>query len=119
MIPTTTVTADKNPSYNTSPGSNTNDKVFLLSITEVNKYFKSDDARKCVPTAYAIANGAYRSFNYAVGGRDTCCWWLRSPGFDSYSAADVSDGGSVYGSGRSVDTGIDAVRPALWINLGS
>ena len=41
-IPTVTVSADKNPSYSTSPGNNTTDKVFLLSITEVNKYFSSE-----------------------------------------------------------------------------
>ena len=55
MIATTTVTADKNPEYSTSAGNNTQDQVFLLSITEVEKYFSSDNDRKCVPTAYAIA----------------------------------------------------------------
>lgn len=118
-IISSTVTADKNPSYSTSPGNNTTDKVFLLSITEVNKYFSSNDARKCAPTDYAIAQGAWTSDSYKTGGRATCWWWLRSPGLSSSNAASVNYDGSVndYGSGVNFDR--DAVRPALWINLGS
>ncbi len=75
MIPTVTVSADMNPEYNTNPGNATKDRVFLLSIVETEKYFTSDEARKCVPTEYAISNGAYTSDSYtkvakspAVGG---------------------------------------------------
>ena len=32
---------------------NTNDKIFLLSLDEANKYFKSDMERKTKPTSYA------------------------------------------------------------------
>ena len=113
MIQSTTVTADKNPSYSTSPGNNTTDKVFLLSITEVNQYFSSDSARQCQGTAYCYAQGAYK------GSKGNCWWWLRSPGSDSSYAARVYDDGSVRSSGTFVDYGSDAVRPALWINLGS
>ncbi len=112
-IITSTVTADSNPSYSTSPGNNTSDKVFLLSITEVNKYFSSNDARSCGATAYAKAQGA--NTNTSNG---NCWWWLRSPGRNSRSAASVSNDGSVDNYGYfSHDDG--AVRPALWINLGS
>lgn len=113
MIVSSTVTADKNPSYGTSPGNNTTDKVFLLSITEVNKYFSSDGARKCASTYYAEAQGAYS--NSYIGGRSACWWWLRSPGSSSDSAADVSIDGSVYNRGRSVNSSDDGVRPAMWI----
>ena len=112
-IISSTVTADKNPSYSTS------DKVFLLSITEANKYFKSDGARKCAPTDYAIAQGACTSDSYKTGGKATCWWWLRSPGHLSSYAAYVHHGGSVYDHGNSVDHVKYGVRPALWINLGS
>ena len=117
MIASSTVTADKNPSYSTSPGNNTTDKVFLLSITEVNKYFSSDVARECAPTDYAKAQGAYTSSIFSTGGKATCLWWLRSPGRNSYYAAVVKDYGS-YAS-YSVDFGGVAVRPALWIDIGS
>lgn len=120
QIQNTTVSADKNPEYNTNPGNATTDKVFLLSINEVEKYFNSDEARKCAPTAYAKAQGAYTSDIYkTASGAATCWWWLRSPGDYQYSAAYVSIGGSVSFIGYSVDTDFDAVRPALWINLDS
>ena len=67
------VSADKNPEYSTNPGNATKDNVFLLSIVEANKYFKSDDARKCAPTDYAIQQGAYASDSYKVEGRRACC----------------------------------------------
>lgn len=119
MIPTVTVSADKNPEYSTNPGNATQDKVFLLSITEANKYFTSDEARRCAPTDYAIAQGAYTSDSYKVGGRATCWWRLRSPGFIQGYAAFVNYGGDVNEYGRGVSYADRAVRPALWINLES
>lgn len=120
QIQNTTVSADKNPEYNTNPGNATTDKVFLLSINEVEKYFNSDEARKCAPTAYAKAQGAYTSDIYkTASGAATCWWWLRSPGANQYGAAYVYYGGSVYYSGYYVSLGTAAVRPALWINLDS
>ena len=110
MIPTVTVSADKDP------GNATQDKVFLLSTTEANRYFTSDEARKCAPTDYAIAQGAY----YYSG---HCLWWLRSPGHTQTSAAIVNCFGEVISDGDSyhirVDNGDFAVRPALWITLDS
>ena len=125
-ILTTNVTADKNPNYDTSPGNNTTDKVFLLSIPEAKKYFSSDEARMCAPTEYAKAQGErVSSFYGPVDGKAFCWWWLRSPGDSSRNAACVINFGAVREAGHSVviarlsgdfDLG---VRPALWINLGS
>ena len=61
-------TADEKPNYDTSPGNDTTDKVFLLSITEVKQYFASDDDRKCAPTDYEIAQGTYANSSYTAGG---------------------------------------------------
>ncbi len=113
-IPTVTVSADKNPNYRTNPGNATQDKVFLLSITEANKYFSSDRARQCEATAYAEAQLASVSRSYG-----NCWWWLRSPGDGQVSAAFVSNVGFVRGSGYGVNDGNNAVRPALWIDLNS
>lgn len=112
MIPTVTVSADKNLEYSTNPGNATQDQVFLLSITEAIKYFGSGSARKCKPTDYVIANGAY------VNNGD-CLWWLRSPGNDQGAAADVDFFGSVNESGEYVNYDDCAVRPALWIDIRS
>lgn len=116
MIPTVTVSADKAPGSSTDPGNATQDKVFLLSITEANQYFTSDEARKCAPTDYAIAQGAYTDDSYKAGGRATCWWWLRSPGYDqNFCASDVLYDGHIQRNG--VDYECIAVRPALWITL--
>ena len=112
MIPTVTVLADKNPKYNTYPGGTTQDKVFLLSIAEANKHFRSDSARQCEPTQYAVANGAYIDSD-----NGNCWWWLRSPGNYQDNAAIVSFDGAVICYGYSVNNDTVAVRPALWINL--
>lgn len=109
MIPTVTVSADENPDYSTNPANATQDQVFLLSITEANKYFNSNGARQCEPTDYAVANGIWESDS-----GNFCWWWLRSPG-------DVqNDAATVYRDGDVVDDVVcvlGAVRPALWISL--
>ena len=120
-IPMVTVSADKNPKYDTDPGNATKDKVFLLSIVEAEKYFASDEAEKyfasdearmCVPTDYAVARGAYVNSD-----NGTCWWWLRSPGYYQNYAADVLLGGDVYEGGYGVNHGDCAVRPAMWISI--
>ena len=117
LIPETNVSADKNPEYSINPGNATKDKIFLLSISEVNKYFSSDEERVCAVTDYSKAQGAYASDD--KGGKATCWWWLRSPGYDLYGAANVGSDGSVYCSGHNVSDVYGGVRPALWITLES
>ena len=121
MIPTVTVSADENPDCDTDPGNATQDRVFLLSIPEANRYFKNKEARMCVPTACAVGNGAYTE-PCAKGGQPCCEWWLRSPGEDQDAAAiveiDDDDDYDDHGNyGNYVHSGSVGVRPALWINL--
>lgn len=113
IIPTVTVSSDKNPEYSTNPGNATQDQVFLLSITEADKYFSSDSARQCEPTDFAVANSTWES--------DTvnCCWWLRSPGIFQSFAVLVSCDGGVGDDGDRVGNDVYTVRPALWIDLNS
>ena len=112
QISSVSVSADKNPKYSTNPGNATTDKVFLLSITEAEKYFSSDSARQCSATAYVKAQGAYTSTS-----NGNCWWWLRSPGYSQNLAAYVNYDGSVNYNGLYVGSDLGAVRPALWINL--
>lgn len=111
MISTVTVSADENPRYSTNPGNATQDQVFLLSITEANKYFSSNSARQCEPTDFAFANGAKGIYS------GYCWWWLRSPGNDQLDAAFVNIGGDVFELGINVDYDDLAVRPAMWISI--
>ncbi|MDD6095476.1 MAG: DUF6273 domain-containing protein [Clostridia bacterium] len=116
MISKVTVSADKNPKYSTNPGNATQDQVFLLSITEAEKYFSSDSARQCKPTDYAVANGAYVN-TYDQSDYGNCWWWLRSPGGNQNCAPSVLFDGGVGRFGGGVHGGDEAVRPALWIDL--
>lgn len=113
LIQTMTITADKNPQYDTDPGNDTQDKVFLLSINEANKYFADDSERWCQATEYAIAAGA------EVNGINCCHWWLRSPGAAQALVAEVSSFGDIALGGLNPDCIFNGVRPALWIDLNS
>ena len=119
-----TVPAHANPSYSTSPGNATTDKVFLLSITEAKQYFTSDSARQADATRYAVKQGVYvkgsESGNYSYDGTctDVHCyafWWLRSPGLDTGNAARVYTTGAVDNGGYYVSHTYPGVRPALWV----
>lgn len=124
-ILTTNVDNSKSQCYsgwNTSGGNNTEDKVFLLSYAEANKYFgvthdtTSNTKSRVAPTAYAIAQGAYTYYsNKTADGTDAGRWWLRSHGFYQSSAAGVRTDGSL--DYYRVDDDSDSLRPALWVNL--
>ena len=116
-IPTVTVLADKNPEFSINSGKATKDKVFLLSIKEVNKYFNSKISRQCMPTNFAVAQGGYISNTYSTDVKATC-WWLRSPGgYGLVCAAYVDNIGDIRAYGASVESDNGTVRPAMWINL--
>ncbi len=99
-------------------GNATNDKVFCLSYEEALSYFPSDEARKCVPTKYAMSQGVCHdiSAGKAEDGTGMCGWWLRSPGKGQTMAMVVQSGGYIRGRSQ-VNSGIYGVRPALWLSI--
>ncbi len=110
------VNADSNPDYNTDPGNNTFDRIFILSALEAARYYRSDGTRKCQPTSYAIAQGAIISSRDAVHNIATGWWWLRTPGGNQGRAARIDDDGDIFLYGSSVDHQRNAVRPCLWLS---
>ena len=101
-ILTTDVDNSKSQCYSiwtTSGGNNTQDKVFLLSYAEANKYF-------------GVGKGS--SKKTAAGVR-----WLRSPSYSQSNAAYVYIVGSIYFYSRNVDSDSEAVRSALWVDIES
>lgn len=106
------VPADRNPGHAADPGNATYDRVFLLSIPEAERYFASDAARQCRPTALALKNGAF-----VTESNPNCWWWLRSPGMYPDLTAFVYRDGSVDGYGDDVLNDRFCVRPALWVRL--
>ena len=113
LILPTRVSADQNPSFASEPGAETTDKIFLLSATEVEKYFQSNFSRQCHPSDYAVAQGAYSSS--PDGGN--CWWWLRTSGNNNVFASFVHSEGNVDLGGRSVLQENIAVRPAMWLSV--
>ena len=114
IINTTDVSADANPDYDTDPGNDTKDKVFLLSIEEANKYFDNNNERVCEPTDYADANGAYV---YDEDDTSNCWWPLRSPGLNGRHVAGVFSDGEIGEKGGTITNYYACVRPAMWISL--
>ena len=111
-LQTVTVSADKNPNFDMDPGNATQDRVYLLSVTEVEKYFSTDSARVCMLTAYAKAQGATANSSGA------CPWWLRTPGVGGNTRAAWVRGDSVPDEfGDYVNTSGHAVRPVVVVGL--
>ncbi len=122
-IKTTKVINNDNSEYGTEGGSDTLDKVYLLSMDEVMNPaygFTSDidvtATRNAVNTAYVAEGGEIDSSDRdSAGSSDD--WWLRSPGDGRSNAAYVLISGYVYRSGNYVYTDNVGVRPALHLNL--
>lgn len=111
-IPIVTVSEGINPQFNTKPGNSTQDRLFLLSITETDRFLNSDTA-VCKPTVYASAKGAF------VADNGNTEWWLRSPGYYQGGAALVEIDGSIFYYGSDGNHDRIAVRPAMWIDLSN
>lgn len=105
------VTADENPQYDVDAGNAVEDRIFLLSAAEAERYFADDEMRACMPTKYMNAKYELPDPN------GYCSWWLRTPGCGGMSVCCVDQDGRVncFGAIRSLtQTG---VRPAMWIEL--
>lgn len=110
--------------WSTSGGNNTEDKVFLLSYAEANRYLgvtsenSGNKESRVKPTDYALKAGAITTGNYRPeNGQETGWWWLRSPGTSQGYAADVYNDGSLYDDNVREVSG--CIRPAFWLNLDS
>lgn len=91
----------------------TQDNVFLLSIDEITKYFKSYEETLCEPTRYALSNGS------SMNEDGFTVWWTRSRGNCDACASYSNDDGERYPFRTNCYGFIDdiSVRPALWINF--
>lgn len=99
-----------NVEWETTAGDNTEDRIFLLSVSEVNQYFVDNNARKSRGTETARAQGA------RLWPLEETDWWLRSPGKVQYDAGYVGTNGGYYSNATTNKKGI---RPALWFYAGA
>lgn len=76
------------------------DKLFLLSMEEVEYYLPDEALRVC----------------QAINGRGPCEWWLRTVPADYYNATTIDSAGRLHTSVSVADKNT-WVRPALWVDL--
>ena len=100
-----------NSTWNRNGGEDTEDKVFLLSYSEVREYFNKDKERRCEPTEYAVTRGIWKDKN------GTSHWWLRSPGSSQYYTAYCSCLGNISSTWDNNDA--IGVRPVIRVDLNS
>jgi tetratricopeptide (TPR) repeat protein len=126
QILTTHVMNNDNSEYGTPGGNDTDDKIFLLSMVEANKYFISDQNRQAPHTTQSMEK--LLSYWYSIGydqdesyfqGERAWYWWLRSPGSLNIHATRVSDGGGIEADGDGVSNNQAGIRPALYISLSN
>ena len=97
-----------NIKHKMSGGNPTEDKVFLLSLPEIEEIYPQKEARTGAITPYAKLQ------NYAK--RDVVFWITRTPGYDGWGPVAISNySGDVDYTGNHV--GYSAVRPAMWISV--
>ncbi len=91
-------------------GDDTDDRIFLLSTEEADRYFRDDDDRRCRPSPLCRNRNAWTE--------EGCCWyWLRSSGFNQKRAAGVDTYGGIYKEGSLVDLDFGSIRPAFYLDL--
>ena len=131
----TRYTNEDNQWFGTSGGNFGNDKIFLLSLTEVVKYFgdsKQLSNRPGFPDDENVGNWTpaeqHSYFGVIVDEFDVqrtaidkdgeaAFWWLRSPGYSPLAATYVLGLGCIDMRGGNVDYAGCGVRPALWMRL--
>jgi hypothetical protein len=104
-------------------GADTNDKIFLLSIEEVVKYFGDSGQLANKPSGSGVAhiddqyNEARRARGPSDAATGTVSWQLRSPGIYANFCAIVTSDGRIGMTGTTVaGGGNNGVRPAMWLN---
>ncbi|MDR1536480.1 MAG: DUF6273 domain-containing protein [Clostridiales bacterium] len=118
-------------------GANTKERVFLLSLEEVTKYFTGDGARSVKYNASQAQMEALAKAISEAGNKDnwsskqsydevladlnsfngtTDRWWLRTSGGDLGRAANISYDGSLDTTGAKVYQ-LEGFRPAIWVDI--
>lgn len=119
MILETKLTNSNNPWYGTDSGFDTKDKIFLLSLDEVIKYFGDSGAISNKNNGFGNSDtyidDQYNDERLAYYKGGDGWWWLRTPGRIKHLSSIVYFDGSVYVYGAPVDRDFIGVRPALWL----
>lgn len=111
MIVLSKIENPENKIYGTPGGNGTEDRIFLLSMEEAEKYFSSDEERISGAIDFAVQN------EIRTDNKGNAAWWLRTPGFNAKRFVTVSNTGYFYEIGSYVDFSERGIRPAMWIDF--
>lgn len=111
--------------WDTDGGSDTQDRVFLLSYAEANRYLGVEHymvsgsihnvKARLAPTPSCIYSGLVVDKYKTEEGRSSGWWWLRSPGRSQGDTAVVSYHGALIS--HESYRGMGMIRPAVWVDL--
>lgn len=106
----TKVVTPDNAKRGTKGGDDTEDKVFALSIEELEKYYPEAADRRAPATGHASEGGIYTydETGYSI-------WWLRSSGYRQYCASRVGTGGQISDMIYDDIKAHRGARPAIWV----
>ena len=112
IILTTTVKND-NPHGMKGAGADTEDKIYLLSKSEVLHFMPEMADRVAYPTEYAKTKGI--TLSPETG---SCRWWTRTPGARKMDICGMRLDGriSAYGM-QDVDWPTNTMRPVMWVKV--
>lgn len=96
-------------------------KIFLLSVKEMYKYFSSNDSRICLPTLYTNKKINKEAMKVHIENRKDFItyksyYWLRTHSPHKGSNALVENNGNIKDSGNGHIYKF-CLRPAIWIEL--
>jgi hypothetical protein len=109
---------ENNQWYGTYGGNDTTDRIFLLSLSEVVKYFgDSGNLQNRVQSLSGCIDDEYNLDRIANYRDSSSWWWLRSPGKGKDDAANVFCDGTIMVDGGYVnnENRDGGIRPALWL----
>ena len=133
-----TVETPDNKLYGTAGGNTVPDRVYILSMDELTRYFnvypysqdpriKSSEKLICMPAPAATAHRAEVVTRSDIADNSTqygyslkagaCSWWLRTPGFSKMEATHIEGTGRAKAGGADVDYPMICIRPVICVRF--
>jgi len=105
--------------HGTEGGSSTTDRVFILSMSELVKFFGDSGQLADRPSGANYINDQFNSARVSLDLSGRAVWlWIRSPGNNTNRAATTNNDGDIDPRGNIVDNNNGGIRPAMWISFG-
>ncbi|MBP3201623.1 MAG: hypothetical protein J6M39_08265 [Lachnospiraceae bacterium] len=103
--------------YKTKGGESTEDKVFCLSIDEIEKYFGdiNDSNSKLITKGTKYARTIDNDGKNLLVKEENSPYWLRTPGLNGHRVMSIFEDGTISNQGEYANFVRNGVRPAMWV----